>query len=322
MRAGGGALVPALLLGLVCFSHALLVPQRAAPKLAPSQPARPKSPLRCPRLSMFAVESSSSTVVACAQRKPADEGVFGQEKVGSLGQYLSELTSAQLATALESRLSHLITAAPSPSNPNAVVVALRESFYFGPRMLHLWIKPRLVLNFRKQAHPAPSIQCASTCETDADFSERLRLAQLELNCWCTWWEEGLPHRQGNAVPCLLLNSRMRLNFQQLRRAIGPRTLTSPEPNPNPNPNPSPGPSPSPSPNPNLNSSPNPNQALGQLVAPARDTHGPLVRAGQARDISPYISLHLPIYCSSSRGGLALTLTLTHPTPNSHPTPEG
>mmetsp|Transcript_30268 Transcript_30268/g.77132 ORF Transcript_30268/g.77132 Transcript_30268/m.77132 type:complete len:271 (-) Transcript_30268:371-1183(-) len=206
-----------LLLGLVCSSHALLVPQRAPPKLAQPQTARPKSPLRCPRLSMFEVESSSSTVVACSKRKPADEGVFGQEKVGSLGQYLSELTSAQLATALESRLSHLITASPSPSNPNAVVVALRESFYFGPRILHLWIKPRLVVHLTKQAYPAPSIQCASTCETDADFSERLRLAQLELNCWCTWWEEGLPHLQGNAVPCLLLNSRLRLNFQQLRR---------------------------------------------------------------------------------------------------------
>ena len=229
-----GAMV--LLLGLVCSSHALLVPQRAPPKLAQPQTARPKSPLRCPRLSMFEVESSSSTVVACSKRKPADEGVFGQEKVGSLGQYLNELTSAQLATALESRLSHLITASPSPSNPNAVVVALRESFYFGPRILHLWIKPRLVVHLTKQAYPAPSIQCASTCETDADFSERLRsvlalalalalaltlalapnltltlalsltlalaltltltrLAQLELNCWCTWWEEGLPHLQ-------------------------------------------------------------------------------------------------------------------------------
>ena len=219
-----------LLLGLVCSSHALLVPQSAPPKLAQPQPVRPKAPLRCPRLSMFEVESSSSTVVACSQRKPADEGVFGQEKVGSLGQYLNELTSAQLATALESRLSHLITASPSPSNPNAVVVALRESFYFGPRILHLWIKPRLVVHLTKQAYPAPSIQCASTCETDADFSERLRsvlalalalaltpnltltlalsltlalaltltltrLAQLELNCWCTWWEEGLPHLQ-------------------------------------------------------------------------------------------------------------------------------
>ena len=166
-----------LLLGLVCSSQALLVPQRAPPKLAQPHTARPNSPLRCPRLSMFEVESSSSTVVACSKRKPADEGVFGQEKVGSLGQYLSELTSAQLATALESRLSHLITASPSPSNPNAVVVALRESFYFGPRILHLWIKPRLVVHLTKQAYPAPSIQCASTCETDADFSERLRSVQ-------------------------------------------------------------------------------------------------------------------------------------------------
>ena len=148
-----------LLLGLVCSSHALLVPQRAPPKLAQPQPARPNSPLRCPRLSMFEVESSSSTVVACSKRKPADEGVFGQEKVGSLGQYLNELTSAQLATALESRLSHLITASPSPSNPNAVVVALRESFYFGPRILHLWIKPRMRRTQRRETRT----WCAVTC---------------------------------------------------------------------------------------------------------------------------------------------------------------
>lgn len=166
---------------------------------------------------MFEVDASSSTVVACSQRKPPKEGVFGQDKVGSLGQYLSELTSAQLATALESRLSHLITAAPSTSNPDAVVVALRESFFFGPRILSLWIKPRLVLQFRKQAYPSPSIECASKCEQDADFSERLRLAQLELNCWCTWVEEGIHHLQGNTVPCLLLNTRLRLNFQQVRR---------------------------------------------------------------------------------------------------------
>ena len=148
---------------------------------------------------MFEVDASSSTVVACSQRKPPKEGVFGEDKVGSLGQYLSELTSAELATALESRLSHLITAVPSTSNPDAVVVALRETFYFGPRILSLWIRPRLVLQFRKQAYPSPSIECASKCEQDADFSERLRLAQLELNCWCTWVEEGIHHLQGNTV---------------------------------------------------------------------------------------------------------------------------
>jgi len=166
---------------------------------------------------MYEVEASSGTVVACSQRKPPKEGAFGEDKVGSLGQYLSEMTSAELATALESRLSHLISAAPSASNPDAVVVALRESFYFGPRVLSLWIKPRLVLQFRKQAYPSPSIECASKCEQDADFSERLRLAQLELNCWCTWVEEGIHHLQGNTVPCLLLNTRLRLNFQQVRR---------------------------------------------------------------------------------------------------------
>ena len=149
------------LVGLVCSSRALFVPQKAPPKVA--QSARPKAPLRCPRLSMYEVEASSGTVVACSQRKPPKEGAFGEDKVGSLGQYLSEMTSAELATALESRLSHLISAAPSASNPDAVVVALRESFYFGPRVLSLWIKPRLVLQFRKQAYPSPSIECASKC---------------------------------------------------------------------------------------------------------------------------------------------------------------
>ena len=149
------------LVGLVCSSRALFVPQKAPPKAA--QSARPKAPLRCPRLSMYEVEASSGTVVACSQRKPPKEGAFGEDKVGSLGQYLSEMTSAELATALESRLSHLISAAPSASNPDAVVVALRESFYFGPRVLSLWIKPRLVLQFRKQAYPSPSIECASKC---------------------------------------------------------------------------------------------------------------------------------------------------------------
>ena len=198
------------LVGLVCLTaaaRALFVPQKTQPKAA--HPVRPKAPLRCPRMSMFEVDASSSTVVACSQRKPAKEGVFGEDrqggftrpdKEGSLGQYLSELTSVELATALESRLSHLITAAPSPSNPDAVVVSLRESFYFGPQILSLWIKPRLVLQFRKQAYPAPSIECACVSGQDADFSERLRLAQLELNCWCTWVEEGIHHLQGNTVP--------------------------------------------------------------------------------------------------------------------------
>ena len=111
------------LVGLVCSSRALFVPQKVPPKVA--QSARPKAPLRCPRLSMYEVEASSGTVVACSQRKPPKEGAFGEDKVGSLGQYLSEMTSAELATALESRLSHLISAAPSASNPDAVVVALR-----------------------------------------------------------------------------------------------------------------------------------------------------------------------------------------------------
>jgi len=215
------------LVGLVCLTaaaRALFVPQKTQPKAA--HPVRPKAPLRCPRMSMFEVDASSSTVVACSQRKPAKEGVFGEDrqggftrpdKEGSLGQYLSELTSVELATALESRLSHLITAAPSPSNPDAVVVSLRESFYFGPQILSLWIKPRLVLQFRKQAYPAPSIECACVSGQDADFSERLRLAQLELNCWCTWVEEGIHHLQGNTVPCLLLKTQLRLYFQQVRR---------------------------------------------------------------------------------------------------------
>ena len=202
------------LVGLVCLTaaaRALFVPQRALPKAVPS--SRPKSPLllfptagrrrvrggKGPQMAKYEVDASSMTMVACSQRKPPKEVGFGDCKEGSLGQYLSELTPIELSTALESRMSNLITAAPSPSNPDAVVVSLRDPFYFGPQILSLWIKPRLVLQFRKQAYPTPSIEVASKCEQDADFSERLRLAELELSCWCTWVEEGIHHLQGNTV---------------------------------------------------------------------------------------------------------------------------
>ena len=209
------------LICLVCASRALFVPQRAPPKLA--QSARPKAPLRCPRLSMFEVDASSSTVVACSQRKPPKEGVFGQDKVGSLGQYLSELTSAQLATALESRLSHLITAAPSTSNPDAVVVALRESFFFGPRILSLWIKPRLVLQFRKQAYPSPSIECASKCEPVLTCISLLRAARTR------------GAGQLAPGPNARYERRARTGlWGVVRTAHRGTTPTNPNPNPNPN----------------------------------------------------------------------------------------
>ena len=198
---------------LLGASAAFLTPQmapagRGGPQLIGLQMVQPKC-LRRMVPQMLSVETSSSRVVACSQR-PAT-------KDGGIGQYMSELTAAELATSLESRLGHLLSAKPSEENPGSVVVSLRDSVWFGPEILSLWIKPRLVIQLHHYTDPSPGIEVTSKDEQDADFSERLRLAQLELNCWCTWVEDSIQHLQGNTVPCLLLKTQLRLHVQQVKR---------------------------------------------------------------------------------------------------------
>ena len=183
----------AALFALIGSSAALLESHlapmgRGAPQLTGLQRMQP----RCRIVpEMLSVETSSSRVVVCSKR-PAT-------KPGGIGQYMSELTAAELATSLESRLGHLLTATSSTENPRSVVVSLRDSVWLGPEILRLWIKPRLTIQLHHHTDPSPGIEVAGRDQQDADFSERLRLAQLELNCWCTWVEDSIQHLQGNAV---------------------------------------------------------------------------------------------------------------------------
>jgi hypothetical protein len=169
---------------------------------------------------MLDVDATSSTVVAAKLR--------GVTKEGALAKFMSEITPAQLVDSLETRLSHVLTVATSFDDPAAVVVSPQQPWFIGPEILALWMKPQLVMHLHKKQAPLPSIECQSKCQQDAAFSESLRLAQLELTCWCSWVEESIHHLQDDTVPCLLMHTELRLKVENVRRAGHPLLRAMPD----------------------------------------------------------------------------------------------
>lgn len=169
---------------------------------------------------MLDVDAASSTVIAAKLR--------GATKEGALARFMSEITPAQLADSLQTRLSHLLIVATSDDDPAAVVVSPQQPWFIGPEILSLWMKPRLVIHLHKTPAPSPSIECQSKCQQDAAFSESLRLAQLEFTCWCTWVEESIHHLQDDTVPCLLMHTELHLKVEKVRRAGHPILRAMPD----------------------------------------------------------------------------------------------
>jgi len=169
---------------------------------------------------MLDVDAASSTVIAARSRRAT--------KDGALAKFMSEITPAQLVDSLQTRLSHLLTVATSAEDPQVVIVSPQQPWFIGPEILSLWMKPRLVIHLHKKLAPSPGIECQSKCQQDAAFSESLRLAQLELTCWCTWVEESIRHLHDDTVPCLLMHTELHLKVENVRRADHPLLRAMPD----------------------------------------------------------------------------------------------
>jgi len=99
---------------------------------------------------------------------------------------------------------------------SGLVLSSKQRVYLGPRALGLWCQPKLLLWVRRRRKGALVTEASYIA---GECSHAVELTRLSVRTRLTWVESAIDHLHGNAVPCLLMNSKLQLEIDMLKKPL-------------------------------------------------------------------------------------------------------
>lgn len=145
----------------------------------------------------------------------------------SLAAFMSR-PADELAMGIKERVSPELldvrVACEENAEPGLMLTSKRV--YFGPRAFGLWVQPRLLLWVRSRKKEKLICDAAYVA---GEVAQGLSLTHLSVKTTLTWIESALDHLQGNSIPCLVVSSKLCLEFDRQLSARRPLLALIPAP---------------------------------------------------------------------------------------------
>lgn len=149
---------------------------------------------------------SDEKSLATFMRRPADE----------LAMEIKERVSPDLLD--------VCVACEENAEPGLVLTA--KKVHLGPPALGLWLRPRLLLWVKSRKKEKLVCDAAYVA---GEVAQGLSLTHLSVKTTLTWCESALNHLQGQSIPCIVVSSKLCLEFDRQLSARRPLLALIPAP---------------------------------------------------------------------------------------------